>query len=672
MIGRTREMAYPTITFSSREPGPRKKVKAHINQSTILDEYPGFITMDIDRPPGCRNSVVTTLGGLHESYSNSQKTQSQQISASVRSNNFMGTSIYLPGVPNLVATGGGLVQSRDKLFMASVAHPFEKHWNDRFPEEAPPGDYIFDIDEISDDEEDKERMVGITSGGSVTSNSTLCDASDCSLSIDNYSIPDNTQLQEGPAATTSPAIGVPADSTSLLDIPLSARAPSQRLGNVLGDTIDGELDGDGTARLAEPSATDIQISESLPLTVSLSGPAISSARGGTIGLDYSLFELPNSILEQRNSNAKQRPPVSIPREARSTEVIVHTASGPVAGRALATPSFLQPTQGMLPQQLWTVIMEGTLRKGLCGAWVVDESTGDVFGHIIAGAPEDGFAYMVPFYEIIDDLNLHFGDGWSLVDSGEMPFETTPGQVVPSQGRNLSPQNSHTLSENFAIDFSQTLKVLEQGKVCRLDEDGGGRLLKSEFASWLTRNSVTSAGDGGRTFIPQDRLRAYFTKTEKADNLKALLHATSKPSEEIVDVEVVRDSYLKIFSILIIINKAHYIKNFIDEGTSDSSLPLTYGDKRLKTQKNQSFCDSFCQAQWEFCPVSLDTCRNGKFDERQILPFMSKERISDGGSAKFYKVEIHPEHRGLFKQYQPEQVCSDQCSFVGVANSLAGV
>lgn len=117
MIGRTKETASPAITFISREPGPRQRLKTLIKESSILEEYPGFITMDIDRPPGCRSSVVKTLGELDDTCSNIKKTPAQQISASVRSNNFMGTGIYLPEQgPNLVATGGGLVKFKEKHF----------------------------------------------------------------------------------------------------------------------------------------------------------------------------------------------------------------------------------------------------------------------------------------------------------------------------------------------------------------------------------------------------------------------------------------------------------------------------------------------------------------------------------------------------------------------------
>ena len=139
-----------------------------------------------------------------------------------------------------------------------------------------------------------------------------------------------------------------------------------------------------------------------------------------MALDYALFELPPSIVQLLVSNITEDilkdHPKSVAREPRSTEVIVHTTTGPIAGRLLATSSYKQFDGRALPNQLWSVLVEGILEKGVCGAWVVDAVSNELYGHIIAGATEDGFAYIIPFYEILDDLNAHFGKSWALADA----------------------------------------------------------------------------------------------------------------------------------------------------------------------------------------------------------------------------------------------------------------
>lgn len=51
MVGESRETSSPTIVFWSSNRNARETVRNRVNQSGILEEYPGFLTMDRDRPP---------------------------------------------------------------------------------------------------------------------------------------------------------------------------------------------------------------------------------------------------------------------------------------------------------------------------------------------------------------------------------------------------------------------------------------------------------------------------------------------------------------------------------------------------------------------------------------------------------------------------------------------
>ena len=54
-----------------------------------------------------------------------------------------------------------------------------------------------------------------------------------------------------------------------------------------------------------------------------------------------------------------------------------------------------------------VVEAGRLEEGDCGSLVVDASTGDIYGHIVAGSPESGAAYIIPAYHIYDHLKRNF-------------------------------------------------------------------------------------------------------------------------------------------------------------------------------------------------------------------------------------------------------------------------
>ena len=46
--------------------------------------------------------------------------------------------------------------------------------------------------------------------------------------------------------------------------------------------------------------------------------------------------------------------------------------------------------------------------GDCGAWVVNASTGLVYGHIVAGDPVTGMAFIIPAHKVFSDIELRFG------------------------------------------------------------------------------------------------------------------------------------------------------------------------------------------------------------------------------------------------------------------------
>jgi hypothetical protein len=446
MIGHSRETSKPTITFISSEVGPRRRIRTLIKSSGILDKHPGFVTMDIDRPPGCKSGIIVTLGGddgSENAYNlTSSSTEVHQIYLQTLSNDLIGAKIYLSRPDsNPVATIGGLVHCNGKFFLTTVAHPFEKFWHNFFPETTAQAECSFDIDELSGLEDADEVIADMTSRGSITSGSLHSNASEVSSSFEG-DLSSSFSYQQAPISlpTQEAASNLSPISASLLiesfqpssaDMVKMNADDEQSSQNCYGDNDDDDA-GDGTDgadsadqvseeqdnQTAGFSPMKSQSQKFLP-AFSLCGPTISSANGSMPALDYALFELHDSALERINTTTaeddlKTHPYLkSVAREPRSAEVVVRATSGTINGRLLATPSFMQPVQGMRSQQLWTVILESTLQKGVCGSWVLDSSSGDVYGHIVAGVPEDGFAYIIPLYEILDDLNHRFEGDWTL-------------------------------------------------------------------------------------------------------------------------------------------------------------------------------------------------------------------------------------------------------------------
>jgi hypothetical protein len=59
------------------------------------------------------------------------------------------------------------------------------------------------------------------------------------------------------------------------------------------------------------------------------------------------------------------------------------------------------------QDVWTVRFDGPLAKGDCGSLVIDANNGQIYGHIIAGSPQSGVAYIIPAFQVYERIQQHF-------------------------------------------------------------------------------------------------------------------------------------------------------------------------------------------------------------------------------------------------------------------------
>ncbi|KAF2804179.1 uncharacterized protein BDZ99DRAFT_348118, partial [Mytilinidion resinicola] len=77
------------------------------------------------------------------------------------------------------------------------------------------------------------------------------------------------------------------------------------------------------------------------------------------------------------------------------------SKGLIAGRMSGTPSFMRLPGSTLCQEVYTIHLAGPVANGDCGSWVMNADSGDLYGHIVAGSPESGVAYIIPAYQVFD-------------------------------------------------------------------------------------------------------------------------------------------------------------------------------------------------------------------------------------------------------------------------------
>jgi peptide-N4-(N-acetyl-beta-glucosaminyl)asparagine amidase len=94
------------------------------------------------------------------------------------------------------------------------------------------------------------------------------------------------------------------------------------------------------------------------------------------------------------------------REPEDTQIIAETGSrGRIEGTLSGTPSFISLPHTTHFQEVWTVQFSGRLAPGDSGSLVSDASSDRIFGHIVAGAPDSGVAYIMPAFKVLERIRL---------------------------------------------------------------------------------------------------------------------------------------------------------------------------------------------------------------------------------------------------------------------------
>lgn len=96
--------------------------------------------------------------------------------------------------------------------------------------------------------------------------------------------------------------------------------------------------------------------------------------------------------------------------------------------------------------------------GDCGAWIINAKTGLVFGHIAAGDPHSGMAYIIPAYKVFADIERRFGAQPLLWSSD------TDSQLAATNASNESSCSMNVVEANRSMRLPPTLKDTNSSKV----------------------------------------------------------------------------------------------------------------------------------------------------------------------------------------------------------------
>jgi hypothetical protein len=408
MIGHNESNASPKILICSTDSKTRKDIRKLIKDSKIMERYPGIGLGDVsalpDRhvirelsreaieailPPGCGiDGAVLAYG----------------------SRPVLGKRIFIvnPHDFSLRPTTAGPIILRDgRCYQLAVAHAF-RHTRDlghssgqQTAEDDCDFDGMSDVDESEYDE--------ITRKGSATPGEIDSDKASFMASLD--------------------AVSSEKHSSSRSESPPSDHLDS---GNNPQPSIESTEDN--------PVCDESDVSQ-----LQYFGKLISSSlTGNNPSLDYALIEITSMGELERFSLIASSLVWSI-GEIWSDDIdIVATTwrQDRIKGRLTATPSYIRLPEQHTFQQVYPVRLGKPLNDGDCGTPVFCEFGFRFYGHIVAGGPGTGIAYIVPAREISRDMQnrLGFGLRWEShkdeqrskydfqLDAGLSPDSTKPGET----------------------------------------------------------------------------------------------------------------------------------------------------------------------------------------------------------------------------------------------------
>ncbi|KUJ20175.1 uncharacterized protein LY89DRAFT_473235 [Mollisia scopiformis] len=208
------------------------------------------------------------------------------------------------------------------------------------------------------------------------------------------------------------------ENTSEADISdaiITSRASVSTAASVsrISSTISGSSD---KAHVSIPSSMGAALSyngeEPSKSTTTITEFTIPFATSTQRGHDWALFELSQeSVREAKKAlegnslfaifNVPQHL-ASMP--SKDTEIIAAKGGSGVSRGVLSPSSTMMKSERSCNfQEVWTVRFNSPLVEGDSGSWVCDSVTGDLYGHIVAGIPEIGLAYILPAHKIFQEI-----------------------------------------------------------------------------------------------------------------------------------------------------------------------------------------------------------------------------------------------------------------------------
>jgi hypothetical protein len=117
-------------------------------------------------------------------------------------------------------------------------------------------------------------------------------------------------------------------------------------------------------------------------------------------------------------------------------------------------------------------------QGDSGSWVIDDETGDLYGHVVAGSPESSIAFVMPAQNIRNEIKEVFGYEWrfpqEVASKSQDAFEPGISPQTKQKSRLPATQEIHA-----AIYTAPTFAQSSQSFVSEASSDGNDETMSTK-------------------------------------------------------------------------------------------------------------------------------------------------------------------------------------------------
>jgi hypothetical protein len=414
MVGHNRNNALPTVMVCSEDEAARKKAKKELRKSAFLKDHAKFKVISVSTDPGIQGELEQLASGTAgHKHDGATQRATKVLVDKTKPLNPQGIEIWIDHGQALRPATAFVEELQDRLFLRTVHHAFVETAartpkSGAAPRRKAPVHVDSESESDSESDDEDELNVAITSIGSQSPDAWSGSGSESSsLIFSGKSTPSIFQLAQ-----------VENVNTTLLLSEISSRlAPFSSLPKIFP-----------VKEIAQPAKEKLVLLGRLTFW--------------SKGKDWALIEIVNEEIcsqLERPSTKSAISPKSHSGPSDNAEVVAYTSSNGVLSGTIAGPRFCTrlPNSSSF-HDVYRVRLNGPLANGDCGTAVRDSTTGEFYGHIVAGCRSTGTAYIMAAHQIQADFaTLDIG---SLDDRTlKSTFDNVSKHVVKGQRGTLRKQ-----------------------------------------------------------------------------------------------------------------------------------------------------------------------------------------------------------------------------------------